>query len=277
MDDFFQQPLSTILEQLLAFIPRLIMAIAIFLLALWLASWIARVVKRAAERRELDPELALLFGRLARWSVIILGTIAALEQVHFNVAAFVGGLGIVGFTVGFALKDIAENFVAGILLLWQQPFDIGESISVQDYSGTVTEISLRATEIRTFDGLLVYIPNAIVYGNPLTNLSKLPQRRIALDVGVAYGTDLEEATQVALEAVQQLPGVLLEDPAPTVVFGTFGESSIDFTLYYWVDTTVTGFLAAQDMGLKAVNRAFEQAHVEMPFPVRTVLVQQMHS
>jgi small-conductance mechanosensitive channel len=274
MEEFFSRPLDTIIQEVLAFIPRLILAIAIFLLALWLANWVGKLIQRAARRRDVDPELQLLFGRIARWTVIIVGTVVALQQVRFNVAAFLGGLGIVGFTVGFALKDIAENFVAGVLLLWQQPFDIGDAIQVQDYSGTVSEVSLRATEIRTFDGLMVFIPNAIVYGNPLTNFSKLPQRRVGLEVGVAYGTDLNQATRVTLEAISQLPGVILEDPVPAVVFSGFGESSIDFTLYYWVDTNTTSYFAAQDLGVKAINDAFIQAGIDIPFPVRNVILQQ---
>lgn len=274
MENFFNQPLETILQQVLAFIPRLIIAIAVFLLAIWLANWAGRLVQEAARRRDIDPELQMLFGRIARWAVIIVGTIVALQQVNFNVAAFLGGLGIVGFTVGFALKDIAENFVAGILLLWQQPFDIGDAIEVQSYSGTVTDVSLRATEIRTFDGLQVFIPNAIVYGNPLTNFSHLPQRRVGLEVGVAYGTDLNQATSVALEAIQQVPGVITDDPVPAVVFRSFGESSIDFTLYYWVDTSTTGYLAAQDLGVKAINDAFVEEDIEIPFPIRNVILHQ---
>jgi small-conductance mechanosensitive channel len=273
MTDFFQQPLATMVEQILTFIPHLMLAMVIFFVGLWLAGWVAKLVRRAASARGIDPELVLLFSRLARWSVIILATIAALEQVNFNVAAFVGGLGIVGFTVGFALKDIAENFVAGVLLLWQQPFDIGDAIEVQGYSGTVTTIDLRATAIQTFDGLMVIIPNAIVYKNPLTNYSELPQRRVALNVGVAYDSDLEQTTRVALDAIGSVPGVIREEPAPAVAFNQFGGSSIDFTLYYWIQTEELGFLAAQDAGVKAINSAFKQAGIEIPFPISTLLIQ----
>jgi len=264
METFFQQPLDVILARILALLPRLMLAMVVFLIALWLSGWIAKLVRRAAVKRNLDAELVMLFSRLARWSVIILGTVVALEQVNFNVVAFVGGLGILGFTVGFALKDIAENFVAGILLLWQQPFNIGESISVNGYSGSVTDISLRATEIRTFDGLLVFIPNAIVYSNPLTNLSKVPKRRVDLAASVDYATDLEQASRVALEAVRQVPGVILDAPAPAISFETFGDKGINFTLSYWINTAEIGFQPAKDAGLKAINQAFGREGITMP-------------
>jgi len=229
-------------------------------------------VRAYSQRRNLDHELTVLFGRLAYWGVAILATVLALDQVNFNVVAFVAGLGIVGFTIGFALQDIAKNLVAGILLLLQQPFDIGELIEVNGYSGKVEDISLRATELRTFDGLLVYIPNADVYTSPLTNLSRAPRRRVELKVGVAYDTDLDTATEVVLAALAGVPGVILDDPAPQVVFKAFGDSAIELSAYYWFDTAATGYFIAQDSGVKAVTQAFRAAGIEIPFPIRTVLM-----
>lgn len=272
--NIFDQPLETLIEQILVFIPKLIAALVIFLVALWVAGLVAKTIRDVSLRREIAPELATLFSRVGRWSVIILGTIWALDMVNFNVTAFVAGLGIVGFTVGFALQDIAKNFVAGILLLLQRPFEIGQAIQVAGHSGTVTEVSLRATEIRTLDGLQVFIPNADVYTNALTNYSRATQRRITLQVGVAYGTDLDQATQVALAAVSQVPGVIGDDPEPVVVFDSFGDSSINFSLYYWIDLDQISYFAGQDQGLKAVNRAFEREGIEIPFPIRVLHLRQ---
>lgn len=271
--DTVQQSLQALIQQFLLFAPKLVVALLIFVVTLYAAGFIARAIRRTAQFRKVDPELILLFERVGRWSVIILGTIWALSQVNFNVVAFVAGLGIAGFTIGFALQDIAKNFVAGILLLLQQPFDIGEAISAGGHSGKVENISLRATELRTFDGLLVYIPNADVFTSALTNYSRAPRRRIELQVGVAYGSNLEHVTRVTLEAVRQVPGVIQNDPAPAVVFKSFGESSIDFSLYYWVDLDQAGYWAAQDQVLKAVHSAFQHEGIEIPFPVRTVYLQ----
>lgn len=266
--------LEAIFSQIVLSLPRLITAVFIFVVALAVAGIVAGIVKRWALRRKLDPPVALLLSRLARWTVIVFGIIFALQQINFNVAAFVAALGIIGFTVGFALQDISKNFVAGLLLLLQRPIQIGDAISVVGYSGTVVDVSLRATIIRTFDGLRVYIPNADVYASPLTNFSQAEQRRVALRVGVAYGTELETATRTALAAIDSLSELALPEPKPKVVFDTFGLSSIEFTLYFWIDTAQHDFQDAQDKALKALKQAFEAAGISIPFPIQTVFIQQ---
>jgi small conductance mechanosensitive channel len=255
------------------FLPRLIVALIVFIVGLYLAGIFARMVRRGLERRKTDPELTLLASKVTRWAVIVLGTLAALQQVDFNITAFLTGLGIVGFTIGFALQDVSKNFVAGLLILIQQPFDIGDAIKVTDYAGTVIAIDLRATELHTFDGQVVFIPNAEVFTNPITNYTKASKRRVNLSAGVAYESDLEEVTQTALEAVSSIPG-LLQDPAPTLHFQGFGGTTIDLTLFYWIDTNQTDPFTAKDLGLKEIKVAFERAGIEMPYPTQRVYLQQ---
>lgn len=252
-------------------LPKLIAAVVIFVLALVVANLAARAVERASNRRKLDRETTILLSRLARYTIVVLGTVSALRQVNFDLTGFLAALGIVGFTVGFALQDISKNFVAGVLLLWQQPFDIGDDINVRGYSGVVTDISLRATEIRTADGLQVLIPNSDVYTNPVTNYSKTTRRRVALRARVTYDNQLETATKTAIEAIRQVPNLALEDPAPSVVFDNFGDQAVDFTLYYWIDTATTGFGAAQDQGVKAVKAAYEREKIALSLPMRSLL------
>jgi small conductance mechanosensitive channel len=270
----FATPIQKFLEELILFVPNLIVAIIIFLLTLYVGSLVAKVVKRTLDKRQTDPELSMLLSRLTRWTIIVLGTIWALERVSFNVTGFVAGLGIVGFTIGFALKDVAENFVAGILLLLQQPFDIGEAIEVAGYGGTVTDIQIRATTMRTWDGLLVVIPNAKVYTGIITNFSKVEQRRIGLNIGVGYETDLQKAHDTMIQVVTGLPGVIKDDPAPTVVFQEFADSSINATLYFWFDTKDIGYFPTLDGAVKGIKTAFEKEGINIPFPIRTVYVQQ---
>lgn len=255
--------LDRIFDWVITVIPKVIAAIVIFLVMFYLAGLVARWIRRTGERRGLNPEVTLLLTRLGSWGMITLGVIWALQQVNFNLTAFLAGLGIIGFTVGFALQDISRNFVAGLLLLWQQPFGIGDLIQVTGYTGRVTDVSLRATEIRTSDGLLVLIPNADVYTKPITNYSQAPRRRLAIKAWAPYGEDLERATAIALEAIGQAPTLALADPAPSVVFDSFGDSSVTFTLYYWIDTAAISFDAAQDRGIKAVKAAFQMAGIDL--------------
>jgi len=257
------------LQKALEFIPRLVSALVIFVGGLWLAGRLAQLLERALQRRQTDPEAALLIRQITRWGLVTLATLAALQQVGFNLSAFLTGLGILGFTVGFAIQDVSKNLVAGMLLLLQQPFDLGDAIEVNGYSGTVLSIDLRATHLRTFDGRDVLIPNTDVFTNAIVNFSRTPRRRVALDVGVAYGSDLRRVREAVLEAVQQVPGAL-DDPAPDVAFHTFADSSINLTLYFWVDTSVTNPRRAKNDALEAVNAAFARHGIEIPYPVQTV-------
>lgn len=266
--------LATTLQNAVLSLPNLIAAMVIFVVMLFAAGLAANAVQRASQRRGIRTESTLLLSRATRWVIIAIGIIWALEQVNFNVTGFVAALGILGFTIGFALQDISKNFVAGILLLWQQPFNIDDVITVAGYTGKITDVSIRATEMRTLDGLQVLIPNAEVYTSPITNFTKASVRRLELRIGVSYATDLEKATRVALEAVNALPDVLDDDLAPSVVFDNFGDSSVDFKLYYWIDTATTQFQIAQDQGIKAVKAAFERESIEIPFPIRTMIVAQ---
>ena len=262
-------PLERLLNSLIDFIPKLVVAIIIFLVTLYVARLGYRLVKRALEKRNVDPEVNLLLGRVVQISIIVLGTIWALSAVNFDVTGFVAGLGIVGFTVGFALKDIAENFVAGVLLLIQQPFDIGDAVEAGGFSGTVVNIEIRSTTIRTFDGLPVIVPNAAVYTNAITNYSKVSQRRINLEVGVGYESDLDQVDELMVEVAHGLAGVK-DDPAPFVVFNEFGDSAIKATLYFWIDTSEAAYFDTLDAAMKGVKRAFNRAGINIPFPIRTV-------
>ena len=270
--DLFSDSIQIFLEQMIFFLPKLIVALVVFILGLAAAGLATRAVKRTLKLRKVDHELSLLLVRLTRWIVVGVSTIVALQQVDFDLTGFLAGLGIIGFTLGFAVQDVSKNFIAGVLLLLQQPFDIGDSINVSGYVGTVTDIRLRDTELRTFDGLHVTIPNGDVYVSAITNYSRTHQRRLALDVGVGYASDLDAVTQTLAEALKSVPGVVTDDPAPSIVFKSFGDSSIDLTAYYWFDVAQTGYFAALDGGVKAIKSACESSGIEIPYPIRTVLL-----
>ncbi len=272
------QTLETITAEFMMLLPGLISGIVVFLVTLYLSAWIARAVAAAAERRQTDPELIVLLRRFTRWTVFIFGTLLALEQVNFDVTSLIAGLGIVGFTLGFALQDVAKNFVAGILLLLQQPFNIGDTIEVAGYTGSVLDIDLRTTEILATDGRNVAIPNGDVFVSPITNYSRTPRRRVQLRAGVAYDLDLAHVSEVALQALDAVPGILRE-PAPEVAFDAFGGSAVEFTAYYWIDTEGVSMResdvrAAQDAGIKSIKAAFERESIEMPFPTMAILMPQ---
>ena len=268
MPDYFNQ----LLEKAVASLPNVLTAILIFVASLYIAKSLSNLLKRVLERREADREVTMLLTTIIRWSIIVAGITTALQR-FFDVTAFLAGLGILGFTIGFALQNIMQNFVSGVILLLEQPFEVGDAVEVNSYGGTVLNIKLRTTELRTFDGLIVIIPNGDVLSNTITNYTRADRRRIELPVGVSYGADPATARQIVLEAIKGIPG-FLGDPEPIVVFHTFGGSSVDMSAYFWIDTSKTNPLAAKDVALELIKAALEKNGIEIPFPITTVY---MHS
>ena len=265
--------LSSLLDSFIAFLPRLVLALVIFLIGLYFARLVSKLVRRALEARQLKLQVIQMLARVSYWTVVILVTTMALQTIGFNLTAFLTGLGIMGFTIGFALQDVSKNFVAGILMLLSQPFDLGDAIEVAGYTGTVQAIELRATELKTFDGRQVLIPNGDVFSKPVTNFTRNNLRRLNVDVGIAYGSDLEKVRTTTLSAILALPGVL-PDPAPQVMFNQFAESSINFTLFYWINQAETNYADMVDAGFITVENSLREAGISIPFPIRTVYLQE---
>ena len=271
--DNVPEVLQDLLTRLMLFLPKLMVSLLVFAATLIVAGLLGRAVRRAMERRKANAELTLLMSKLTRWIVIILGCIVALQQVDFDVTAFLTGLGVLGFTIGFALQAISQNFVAGVLLLLQQPFDVGDVIQVGEFVGTVITVDLRTTELRAADGKTILIPNADVLTSAVVKYNDGSLRCIEVLAGVSYDSDLDFARQTAVNAIGGIAGVL-QDPAPAVVFNNLGPSTVDFAVYYWVDTVRIGPGEATDAGVRAIKTAFEQANIEMPYPTQTVYLRQ---
>jgi len=205
---------------------------------------------------------------LVLWTILIIGTITALER-FFEVTAFLAGLGILGFTIGFALQDVIKNFASGIILLLQQPFHIGESIELAGFEGTVLAIDLRATEIRASDGRIVILPNASVLANPIVNYTRASQRRVDLSLNLSHGTDPNTARQIILEAIEEVPG-FVRKPEPVIVFDNLTSSALALTVNFWIDVSETNPAQAKDAVLLKVKSAFNQQGIEIPHPVQAV-------
>jgi small conductance mechanosensitive channel len=267
------QPLEIILAEFIRLIPSLISGMVVLIATFILASLVRRSVRKTLERRQTRPQVISSLSKITYGSILILGITISLQQVGFNLTAFLAGLGIAGFTIGFALQDVSKNFVAGLLLILQEPFDTGEVIEVAGYTGKVMEVELRATQIRTLDGLIVIIPNSDVFTNAITNYTRSGIRRIDLSIGVAYEHDPEQVRRQALEAIAAIPGLLAE-PAAQVIFDNFGDTTFDLKLYFWIDTGEISPQEAKDAGLVAIKAAFESTGIEMPYPTQALLISQ---
>ena len=259
-----------------ALLPNLVVAVLIVVAAAFLARLARRVVTalllRVTEHAPQARNVVDLLGTLAYVAVLALGTFLALRVIGLDgiVTTLLAGAGIVGLALGFAFQDIAANFIAGILMAIRNPFVVGEIIESNGFMGTVKEISLRSTVIDTFAGQKVIVPNSKVFGDPIVNYSARRSRRVDLSCGVGYGDDLAHAQEVALGAVKGLDVVQSDRPVQ-LYYNEFGDSSINFTLRFWVAfSKQTDFLEAQSEAIKAIKAAFDREGVTIPFPIRTL-------
>lgn len=263
-----QEYFNTFIDNFVKGLPNLLTALAIFVFSIYFARLVSKILRRAVSKGNPPPNVTNLVADITRWTIIIIGAITALQR-FFDVTAFLAGLGIIGFTVGFALQDVMKNFAAGIILLIQQPFQVDEFIGVAGFDGQVLEIDLRSTEMRALDGRIVSIPNAEVLAHPIVNYTRANRRRIEMPVGVGYTTDTELARKVVLDAVQNVPGFMAE-PAPVVGFSNFGDSALQLDTYFWIDTAKTNPIAAKDSAFTLIKSALDKEGIDIPFPIRTV-------
>ncbi len=263
--------INTFVDSVIKGIPNLLTALAIFIVSLYFGRVLSQIVVRVLKARKAPEGVTRLLADMTRVTVIVIGGITALQR-FFDVTAFLAGLGIIGFTVGFALQDVMKNFAAGVILLIQQPFKIDEFIGVAGFDGQVLEIDLRSTEMRALDGRIVSIPNAEVLAHPIINYTRAERRRIELPVGVGYDTDTETARRVVMDVIPNVPGYMAE-PTPIVGFSNFGDSALQLDTYFWIDTSKTNPPAAKDAAFSLIKSALDKQGIDIPFPIRTVYMQ----
>ncbi len=214
-------------------IPTFFIAIVIILLSAWIAQIVGRIVigvERASPH--LDPSLRLLIRQIVVAGVIIFGVAVAFGVLGVSLATIIASFGVAGLIVGFALKDILENFVAGVLILWRRPFEIGDQIQVATNMGTVSEINFRSTTLRTADGIAVLIPNAQVFNQAIQNFTDGGTRRTTIVVKFPADTDLGRAEALLRQTIQSVRGVL-SAPEPEILL--LGSSATEYELHvrYW--------------------------------------------
>jgi small conductance mechanosensitive channel len=265
---------QTIVNGLVAAIPSIMVALLVFAGFLLLAAIARNLAARLTEARLLAHRNAgLAVGRLAQGVVILLGLLVALSVAlpTFKPGDVVQVLGIGSVAIGFAFRDILQNFLAGILLLLTQPFRIGDQIVASDYEGTVEDIQTRATFIRTYDGRRVVIPNADLFTDTVVVNTAFEHRRLEYDVGIGYSDDVDRARGVILEAVRSTAGVLAE-PAPDVLLIDFAPSSINLRVRWWIAPPKRAdALDARDKVLTAVKNQLTAHGIDLPFPTHQVL------
>jgi small conductance mechanosensitive channel len=253
----------------LARIPLFVVAFGVLLVSLLLIRLVTRLVDRGLGRARLDFAVRRLVMILLRVGLVTTAVLVALSIAGVEVGAALAAIGLAGLALAFALQNILENFVAGVLILMRKPFLRGEQIETNDHAGTVEDVDLRVTRIRDFDGELVLVPNADVFTHPIVNLTRLGPRRTRVTVGIDYRDDHDAAREVLLEAVRSAPGVAAE-PAPEVLVTELGESSVDFEVAFWSAPDMPSVRRTRDAVLRACKSAVEAAGMTIPWPIRTL-------
>jgi small conductance mechanosensitive channel len=275
----FQSSLTAAYEKVMGWVytaveslPNVVAALVVLIVFWGLARLVRRIVARVAARIGDYPQVNRLITTAAYLAVLGLGLVLALGVLNLSktVTSLLAGAGIVGLALGFAFQDIAENFIAGIILSIRDQFEDGDIIKVDDYMGVVEKVELRATTLRVPRGQTVLIPNADVYKNAITNFTKSGRHRVDIEVGVSYGDDLEKARRVAIEAVESVES---RDPSEDVelFFTEFGGSSINFVVRFWIAyTRQVHFHQARSEAIMAIKKAFDDNDLTIPFPIRTL-------
>lgn len=250
-----------------ASLPRIGVALGV-LAGFVIAGKLLRPVVRIRLARSRTPSFTRVFARLTSTAATLVGVLLAVTIVFPSVRPvdILSGAGVLTIAAGFAFQDILQNLLAGILLLFRQPFRGGDQIKVDEVTGTVEEINIRETVIAMFDGRRVLIPNAKVYTGVIQVQTARPHVRSNFVVGVAYETDLAAARSIAVEALSGVEGVLAE-PAPEAVYLAFGTSAVDLDVRFWCDAHQLELRRTLGQAIEAVKAAFDANGVEMPCQV----------
>jgi small-conductance mechanosensitive channel len=248
--------------------------VLVFLTTGWVSVTAGRGISSVLEadvlsRLDMPRGLPSVIGRLTRYTLIALGFFFALAAIGIKLTQLTLIGGALGVGIGFGLQNIVSNFVAGLILAFERPIREGDLIQLETLTGEVRRIGFRATIVRTYDGAEVIVPNASLISKDVVNWTLSDQqRRITVEVGVAYGTDTDKVKALLLEVARAHPGVI-KVPEPLALFTGFGDSALNFELRFWtVDADRVSILRSDVTA--AINNALAAAGIEIPFPQRDV-------
>ncbi len=255
-------------------LPELAIAMVILLLVWGLTKIVDRMLRTLLSKAGLRKTLVVFYRKAASIILWITGAVIATVVVFPSVtpAKMLTAVGLGSVAIGFAFKDIFENFLAGMLILLREPFQIGDFIECEGANGFVERVTIRDTLIRRTDGQAIVVPNAQIFKNAVKVRTDLDRLRIRLICGVAYGEDLDEAREVIRKAVESVDSVDKEKEVQ-IFANEFADSSINFEITWWTKSSPVAARRSRDEVISAVKRALDDADIEIPFPYRTLTFQ----
>jgi len=241
---------------------RLIIALIIIVAGSLIIYSISYLVKKLLPK-SMSKQRQMIIGRLINYSGYLILAFVVIAEMNIDLTPFFGAAGIIGIVIGVASQSSIGNIVSGFFLVSEKSFEIGDVIKIGDKSGVVYSIDLLSIKIKTFDNLLLRIPNQTVISSEVTNVTKFPIRRLDFNVSVAYKENLKKVKELLERVAKQNP-LCLDEPEPLIVFKEFGSSSIDILLGVWFEKT--NFLAVKNSVFQDIKSTFDAEGIEIPFP-----------
>jgi small-conductance mechanosensitive channel len=264
------ETIRQLLRDTINHLPSLLGAIIVTGMTWGVAKGVRYIAFTWAQKTEGDASAEILIGRLSYGAVWVIGAIIALGVLGLDFGAMLGALGLTSVAIGFSLKDVLSNYISGVILLAARPFGINDQVVISEYEGTIIQIQLRATTLRTYDGRLVYIPNQEVFQASIINNTASPRRRSSLMVGIDYQENISQAKEVIVQTLKSLPQVETNPPFEVLV-RELGASTVNLEVRFWVDSRRAGFLSITSDVAQAIKEALEKADIEMPTEIYTVV------
>ena len=265
---------SDLLTSVLRWIPHLAGAIVLIFIFWAMARINKRIAKFLISHARFDANLRQLFIALTFYGTWTVGGLAILSTIGLDSGSIATTLGISGFVLGFAFKDILSHFFAGFMLLIGRQFHIGDQIVVKEFEGTVERIELRALYLRTYDNRLVIIPNGDVFTSSVTSNTASPHRRREFVIGIGYEDDIDRAQGVALETVRATEGVA-EAPPPDILVDELAASTVNLRIRFYTSSQRADYLHVGSRCMRRVKDAFDREHISMPTDIQTVIIQNL--
>ncbi len=264
--------LNDITRSAIEITPQLLISLFVLFMTYLVAKLVKNIASRLFKRTRLRPSLISLFVLFSSITIWVLGMMVAaiIAFPGLTPTKMLAGLGIGSVAIGFAFKDIFENFLAGIIILLRKEMRIGDFIACEGYEGAVEAILVRETHIREADGELVILPNSLLFKNPLTIRTDLDLRRTTIICGVGYGENVDKARKVIKQAVTGCKSVMRESKPVEVFAHEFADSSVNFEVTWWTGSSPLDIRASRDEVIASIKAALDRSDIEIPFPYRTL-------
>jgi small conductance mechanosensitive channel len=265
--------INNLINSIFARLPYIVSGILVLLIFFFLAKILKSIFWSASGRAKLDNRLRILFSRLIVVFVVILGIFTALTVIipSFGFGDLITGLGFTSFVIGFATKDILNNLMSGVLILWQQPFRIGDYLFVGNNQGKVETIGVRATQLRKDDGELILIPNGDMYSSAITIRGAGAERRMLLKISIGYDSDIGQAKDIIVKVLKASVGVV-DEPKASAVVTDLNADGVNISIYFWINTDKHKPMQVFDMVATEIKKSLDEAGIEM-YPPSSVIVQ----